>query len=118
MKQALLFAAFLLAATPFAVQSEPIPPLKASSVTGVWLLHGNVRAVQFHLMPNGQFEYKGYGSKSTGKWNVEGNQVRLRWTKVDSMQVDPQQVTGLYPVADGAFTVGKFDYRKQPQSVK
>ncbi len=109
MKLVLLLAAAFLSA--FAV-SDPIIPLKASTMLGRWMLDGNVRAVRFDLKPNGTFEYIGYGSKSKGRWNVEGDHLRLRWTHIDSGPVDSAKVTGAFPVVDGTLQVGKFGYRK------
>lgn len=108
MKLPLLFAALLFACLGFATD----PPLKASTMTGRWMLNGSVRAVRFDLKPNGAFEYRGYGSESRGRWNVEGGKVRLRWTQVDSMPVDAHHVTGLYALEEGALKIGKFEYRK------
>ncbi|MBC8064951.1 MAG: hypothetical protein H7Y17_08985 [Chlorobia bacterium] len=90
---------------------EPIV-LKASTVTGTWMLNGSVRAVRFDLKQNGTFEYRGYGSQSKGRWNVEGSQVRLRWTEIDSSPVDAQSVTSLYSLEAGGLRIGKFEYRK------
>jgi hypothetical protein len=112
MKQLFLFAFALLFACSVCALEEPIPPLKASTITGAWILNGSVRAVQFNLKQNGTFEYRGYGSQSKGRWNVEGCKVRLRWTQVDSVPVDEQKVTGLYPVESGVLRIGKFEYRK------
>ena len=112
MKQVLLFAiALLVACSGWASEDKP---LKASAVAGRWMLNGSVRAVQFNLKQNGTFEYRGYGSESKGRWNVEGAKIRLRWTQVDSMPVDGQKMTALYPVAAGALVIGKFEYRKTP----
>jgi hypothetical protein len=86
--------------------------LKASTVTGSWLLNGSVKAVRFDLKPNGTFEHRGYGSQSKGRWNVEGSQIRLKWTQIDSMTVDAKKVTSLYPLESGTFKIGKFEYRK------
>jgi len=111
MKQFFLLAVVFLSS--FALSTpDPSVPLKASSVVGLWVLDGKVRAVQFNLKPNGTFQYKGYGSESQGKWNVEGTQVRFRWSRIDSMDVDGQKVTALNPMEDGALKVGKFAYRK------
>lgn len=110
----LLSVIVLLVAWAFACSEEPAPvvPLKASTMTGKWMLNGSVRAVRFDLKPNGTFEHCGYGSKSQGRWNVEGSKVRLRWTQIDSAPVDSKKVTGLYGVDSGALRIGRFEYRK------
>lgn len=81
-------------------------------MVGTWTLNGKVRAVRFDLKPNGTFEHRGYGSQSKGRWNVEGSQIRLRWTEIDSSSVDAKKVTSVYSLADGALKIGKFEYRK------
>lgn len=112
MKQVFFFAvALLLACSGWASEDKP---LKASAVTGRWMLNGSVRAVQFNLKQDGTFEYRGYGSESKGRWNVEGARIRLRWTQVDSVPVDARKTTALYPVAAGALVIGRFEYRKNP----
>lgn len=109
MKQSFLFTfAILLVTLGWTASGD----LKASSIIGKWLLNGSVKAVRFELKPNGTFEYRGYESTSKGRWNVEGANIRLRWTQVDSQVVDAQKVTGLYPVEAGALKIGKFEYRK------
>jgi hypothetical protein len=113
MKPLFLFTLILLIASLGSASTDvPIPPLKASSLPGSWVLNGSVRAVRFELNPNGTFDYRGYGSVSKGRWNVEGSKVRFRWTHVDSVSVDAQKVTGLYTVESGALRIGKFEYRK------
>lgn len=103
-----LSAACLLASA----EEPPAVLLKASTMTGQWMLNGSVRAVRFELKPNGTFAYRGYGSESKGRWNVEGAKVRLRWSHVDSVPVDAKKVTGLYAVEAGALRIGRFEYRK------
>jgi hypothetical protein len=113
MKHFLAFAAAtLFSVCAFSSPLDPAPPLKSSALCGLWLLNGKVRAVQFNLKPNGTFEYHGYGSESNGKWNVEGSQIRFRWSQIDSMNVDGQKVTALNSFDSGALRVGKFEYRK------
>jgi len=112
MKIAFLVASTLLCAFAIAASDPITPALKASSLTGTWMLNGSVKAVQFKLKSNGTFEHRGYGSKSSGRWNVEGAQVRLRWTNIDAMAVDGKKVTSLYPVESGTLKIGKFEYRK------
>lgn len=115
MKPSFLFAAAILfAVSGWASSEDPGAILKASAVSGTWILNGSVRAVRFDLKQNGAFEYCGYGSRSKGRWNVEGHHVRLRWTHVDSVAVDGQKVTALYSVEAGALKIGKFEYRKTP----
>ena len=79
---------------------------------GTWLLNGSVKAVRFDLKPNGTFQHRGYGSKSSGRWYVEGGQIRLRWTQIDTMTVDAKKVTALYSLEAGTIKIGKFEYRK------
>lgn len=112
MKRAFLLPLAILSICPAAAAPNETANLKASSVLGTWLLNGNVKAVRFELKPNGTFEHRGYGSKSSGRWNVEGSQVRLRWTQIDTMTVNAKKVTGLYPVESGTIKIGKFEYRK------
>jgi hypothetical protein len=115
MKHLLPFVvAILTASTGWTFPSDPPVSLKASVLTGKWMLNGMVKAVRFDLKQNGTFEYVGYGSESKGRWNVEGHQVRLRWTQVDAVPVDSQKVTGLYPLESGALRIGRFEYRKKP----
>lgn len=112
MKIAILIVSLFLFAFSNA-SSDPIAPaLKASSLTGIWMLNGSVRAVQFNLKSDGTFQHRGYGSKSSGRWNVEGAQVRLRWTHIDTMAVDAKKVTSVYPLESGTLKIGKFEYRK------
>lgn len=112
MKQILVLAVALSTCLGWSISEETIPPLKANYMVGKWTLNGSVRAVRFELKPNGTFEYRGYGSQSKGRWNVEGAQVRLRWTEIDAAPVDAQKVTSLVAFEAGALKVGKFQYRK------
>lgn len=91
-------------------------PLSANSMVGTWILEGRVKAVRFDLRSNGTFQYKGYGSASTGQWRVDGDHVRLVWKQVDSMPVESGKVTGRFPVEDGTLRVGNFQYRKKPKA--
>lgn len=118
MKQILVLLAALSACFGMAISEEAVIPLKASSMTGKWMLNGSIRAVRFELKPNGTFEYNGYGSQSKGRWNVEGAQVRLRWTEIDAAPVDAKKVTSLVSLEAGALKVGKFEYRKDAVPAK
>jgi hypothetical protein len=112
MKHAFLLPIAILSICVGSAAPNETVSVKASSIMGTWLLNGTVKAVRFELKPNGTFKHRGYGSNSSGTWNVEGNHIRLRWTQIDTMKVDARKVTCLYPVESGSIKIGKFEYRK------
>jgi hypothetical protein len=87
--------------------------LAAISMEGTWKLIGD-GSTKIVFENDGRFHFVGSAATSRGKFKVDGNQVMLVWTEIDSEKVDEGAIHKSFTVdEDGNLKIDTYRYQKQ-----
>ena len=81
---------------------------------GTWVVYQNGKAnpnMKLVFTPRGEFKFVGANYSSSGNYVVNGNTVRLLWTKVDNQKVKAGSMKkDLSITPDQTFTIDQYTY--------
>lgn len=87
------------------------------SVSGTWMVTNNGKLnpnMKLILSPKGTFKFVGSNYSSSGNFKVNGDAIRLDWTKVDGEAVKPGQMKKVLTLAaDGTFVIDRYTYSRK-----
>ena len=86
------------------------------SLSGTWVVYKDGkpnRNMKLVFTPKGEFKFVGVNYSSSGKYTVNGNAIRLLWTRVDNQPIKLGTMKkDLYVSPEQTFTIDQYTYGK------
>ena len=87
------------------------------SVSGTWCVTSNGKAnpnMKLVFTPKGAFKFVGSNYSSSGTYKVEGDRIKLNWTKVDGQAVKPGTMHRTLDLAsNNTFKIDQYTYARR-----